>query len=132
MEALPREYPSFECNPFLFLNIEPYRQLTWKLNVPQSLDKYLTKSYHLHNMPGPRIVERYKYMTVPQAAKRIGLHQAKLRRRLKDELLPPPTYVNEYGLKFFDEDWVTQARIILDNSFEGGNADNHTARKNLF
>lgn len=71
-------------------------------------------------MAGPRIDELYKYMTLPQAAKRIGLHQAKLRRRLKAGVLPPPTFVNEYGLKFFNEDWLREAQATLENSFEGG------------
>jgi len=70
-------------------------------------------------MAGPRISERYKYLTVPQAAKRLGIHQAKLRRRLKDGIFPRPTFVNEYGLKFFDEDWVNRAQETLANSFEG-------------
>jgi len=69
-------------------------------------------------MAGPRIAERYKYMTLPQAAKCLGMHPAKLRRRLKDGIFPSPTYVNEYGLKFFDEQWLKQARAILVNSFE--------------
>lgn len=70
-------------------------------------------------MAGPRISERYKYMTLPQAAKRLGLHPAKLRRRIKANILPSPTFVNEYGLKFFNEDWINKAQIILANSFEG-------------
>ena len=70
-------------------------------------------------MAGPRIAERYKYMTLTQAAKRVGLHPAKLRRRLRDGLLPAPTFVNEYGLNFFDDDWLRKAQVILANSFEG-------------
>ena len=70
-------------------------------------------------MAGPRISERYKYMTVPQAARRLGIHPAKLRRRLRDSVFPAPTFVNEYGLKFFDEDWLNEAHTILLNSFEG-------------
>lgn len=69
-------------------------------------------------MPGPRISERYKYMTVPQAAKRLGIHPAKLRRRVRDGVFPPPTYINEYGLKFFDEAWLRKTQAILQNSFE--------------
>jgi len=69
-------------------------------------------------MPGPRISERYKYLTVPQAAKRLGIHPAKLRRRLKDGVFPPPAYVNEHGLKFFDETWLRKTQTILENSFE--------------
>jgi len=72
-------------------------------------------------MAGPRIDERYKYMTLPQAARRLSMHQAKLRRRIKAGILPPPTYVNEYGLKFFDEDWIREAQDILDSSFEREN-----------
>jgi len=69
-------------------------------------------------MAGPRIDELYKYRSLPQAAKRLGLHPAKLRRRLKAGVLPPPTHMNEYGLKFFDDDWIEKARVILENSFE--------------
>jgi len=69
-------------------------------------------------MPGPRISERYKYMTVPQAAKRLGIHPAKLRRRLRDGVFPPPTYVNKHGLKFFNEAWLRKTQTILENSFE--------------
>lgn len=70
-------------------------------------------------MAGPRISERYKYMTLPQVAKRLGIHPAKLRRRLKDGIFPVPTFVNEYGLNFFDEDWLNEAQAILTKSFEG-------------
>jgi AraC-like DNA-binding protein len=70
-------------------------------------------------MAGPRIAELYKYMTLPQVARRLGMHPAKLRRRLKDGVFPAPTFVNEYGLKFFDEDWLRHAQAILENSFEG-------------
>ena len=73
-------------------------------------------------MAGPRIDERYKYMTLPQAASRLNMHQAKLRRRIKAGVLPVPTYVNEYGLKFFDEHWLKEAKAILAKSFEGENS----------
>jgi len=74
-------------------------------------------------MAGPRIAERYKYMTLPQAAKRLGIHPAKLRRRLKDGVFPTPTFVNKHGLNFFDEDWLREAKAILVNSFEGENSE---------
>ena len=73
-------------------------------------------------MAGPRIDERYKYMTLPQAAQRLSMHQAKLRRRIKAGVLPAPTYVNKHGLKFFDENWLKGAEAILANSFEGENS----------
>lgn len=55
-------------------------------------------------MAGPKITEKYKYMTLPQVTKLLGLHQAKLRRRLKDRLLPEPTFINQHGLSFFNND----------------------------
>ena len=70
-------------------------------------------------MAGPRIDELYKYMTLPQAARRLGMHQAKLRRRLKAGVFPAPSFVNKHGLNFFDEDWLRKAQVILVNSFEG-------------
>lgn len=73
-------------------------------------------------MAGPRVAERYKYMTLPQAAGRLGMHQAKLRRRLRDGIFPQATFVNEHGLKFFDEQWLSKAKAILVNSFEGENS----------
>jgi len=70
-------------------------------------------------MAGPKIAEQYKYMTVPQVAKRLGIHPAKLRRRLKEGVFPVPTFVNKHGLNFFDEDWLKETQAILVNSFEG-------------
>ena len=74
-------------------------------------------------MAGPKIAERYKYMTLPQAAKRLGLHPAKLRRRIKAGVFPAPSFVNKHGLNFFDEDWLRGAQAILMNSFEGKNSE---------
>ena len=30
-------------------------------------------------------------------------------------------FVNKHGLRFFDEDWIRQAQVILDSSFEREN-----------
>ena len=49
----------------------------------------------------------------------MDIHPAKLRRRLKERVFPSPTFMNEYGLKFFDEEWLKRAEAILANSFEG-------------
>ena len=68
-------------------------------------------------------------MTLPQAARRLGLHPAKLRRRLRDGVFPAPTFVNEYGLKFFDEAWLGKAQAVLANSFEGESAKGNPSSK---
>ena len=48
------------------------------------------------------MIELYKYMTVPQAAQRLGIHSAKFRRRLQARVFPPPTFTNKYGLNFLN------------------------------
>jgi len=69
-------------------------------------------------MLGPRISERYKYMTVPQAAKRLGIHPAKCCRCVRDSIVPPPTNINEHSLRFFDEAWLKKTEAVIENSFE--------------
>ena len=71
-------------------------------------------------MAGPRIKERYKYMTLPQAARKLRMSTSKLRRRIKDEILPKPTFTNEYGVQFFDEEWIKKVKLIIRKSYEGG------------
>ena len=72
-------------------------------------------------MPGPRISERYQYMTVPQAAGLLGIHPSKLRRRINEGIFPAPTYTNPYGVRFFDKTWLKGVQRIIKNSFEGKN-----------
>ncbi len=72
-------------------------------------------------MLGPRISERYEYMTVPQVAKYLGIHPAKFRRRVRDGIVgivPPPININEHGLRFFDEAWLKKTKAVIENSFE--------------
>ena len=70
-------------------------------------------------MAGPTIYEKYQYMTLSQAAEMLGINPSKLRRRVRDGIFPAPTYINPYGIKFFDEEWLKATKIILANSFEG-------------
>ena len=74
-------------------------------------------------MAGPKIAERYKYMTLPQAAKRLGMHPAKLRRRIKAGVFPAPSFVNKHGLNFFNDEWLREARATLASSFEGRDSE---------
>ena len=70
-------------------------------------------------MAGPTIYELYQYMTVSQAAERLGINPSKLRRRLRDGIFPPPTFINKHGVKFFDEEWLRATKAIFGKSFEG-------------
>jgi hypothetical protein len=69
-------------------------------------------------MAGPKISELYRYLTLPKAATRLGMHPAKLRRRIRDGIFPAPTFINRFGLKFFDEAWIGKATAIMKGSFE--------------
>ncbi|GAI43514.1 unnamed protein product, partial [marine sediment metagenome] len=58
----------------------------------------------------------YKYMTAPQARERLGLSHFQLDVRIRRGILPAPTLVDSTGVRFFDEDWVDRARVILEAS----------------
>ena len=66
-----------------------------------------------------RIDELYKYKTLPQVVELCGFHPVKLRRRTEAGIFLPPTYVNKHGLRFFNEKWIREDQVILDESFEG-------------
>lgn len=65
-------------------------------------------------MPRPRISELHKYYTTGSAARELGLSLEELYRRLNQGVLPAPTYVNAYGLRFFDDNWLHIARAVID------------------
>ena len=46
------------------------------------------------------------------------IHPAKPRRRLRDNIFPPPTCVNGYGLGLLDEEWPVRAQVFIVNSYE--------------
>ncbi len=48
-------------------------------------------------------------MTLPQATKRLDIHPAKLRRRIRNGIFPSPSFVNEYGLKLMYYVYILQS-----------------------
>jgi len=69
-------------------------------------------------MPNPKLELVFKYLTAPQARKRLGLSRFRFDIRIERGILPQPTYVDETSsppVRYFDENWVGVARAILEN-----------------
>ncbi len=69
-------------------------------------------------MPTPKLKLALKYLTAPQARKRLGLSRFQFDHRVELGVFPKPTLVDETGIqcvRYFDESWVKIAQAILDN-----------------
>ena len=70
-------------------------------------------------MPTPKLKLALKYLTAPQARKRLGLSRFQFDHRVELGVFPKPTLVDETGIqcvRYFDENWVKIAQAILDNA----------------
>ena len=61
-----------------------------------------------------------KYLTAPQVRKRLGLSRFQLDLRIQRGIFPQPTFVENSGVRYFDESWVKIAQTIIDNSVGAG------------
>jgi hypothetical protein len=80
-------------------------------------------------MPWPKLELALKYLTAPQAGKRLGLSRFQLNRRVELGIFPRPTYVDvvrrgdvTLHVRYFDENWVRIAQAILDNAMKVSSA----------
>ena len=55
----------------------------------------------------------HKYYSAGAARAELGLSKEAFNLRMKQGILPAPTYINQHGLRFFDEAWLERARAIL-------------------
>jgi hypothetical protein len=68
-------------------------------------------------MANRKLVLAHKYLTAPQVRKRLSLSRFQLDLRIKNQILPSPTFIDpDTGVRYFDEQWVRTAKAILDNS----------------
>ena len=77
-------------------------------------------------MPWPKLELAFKYLTAPQARKRLGLSRFQFDRRVELGIFPRPTHVDivtrgdvTLHVRYFDENWVRIAQAILDNAGQG-------------
>ncbi len=67
-------------------------------------------------MPNRKLELTLKYLTAPQAGRRLGLSRFQFDIRLKRGVFPRPTFTDETGVRYFDDSWVSVAQSILDAS----------------
>lgn len=70
-------------------------------------------------MPTPKLELALKYLTAPQARKRLGLSRFQFDIRIERGIFTRPTFVDTSGVRYFDENWVRIAQAILDNVVQG-------------
>jgi len=74
-------------------------------------------------MPWPKLDLAFKYLTAPQARKRLGLSRFQFDRRVELGIFPRPTHIDTVTsgdvtqhVRYFDENWVRIAQAILENA----------------
>lgn len=71
-------------------------------------------------MPRPRIGDYYQYMTTTDVCNELGITEYQLNTRLEQNVFPPPTMVDRYGVRYFDAAWLSAARETHKNWKERG------------
>jgi len=68
-------------------------------------------------MVKPRVELAFQYLTAPQVRKQLGLTRFELDLRIKRGILPRPTYTDpKTNIRYFDQNWLKAAQLILANS----------------
>ncbi len=74
-------------------------------------------------MPEPKLELAAKYLTNPQARKRLGLSRFQFNIRVERGVFPRPTYVDTVicggvtqHVHYFDENWVRIAKAIMESA----------------
>ena len=62
-------------------------------------------------MPRPRVTGQ---MTTTQAAKHFGMSQGQLISWVERGTLPPPSFIDNNGVRYFDQEWLNRATEILE------------------
>ena len=64
-------------------------------------------------MPNRRVELAAKYLTAPQVQQRLRLSRWQLDLRIERGIFPKPTYTDDSGVRYFDENWIGIAKTIL-------------------
>lgn len=64
-------------------------------------------------MVRPTTREMVNYWTTGDLCLELDLSRRQISDRLETGVFPPPTEVNEHGVRLFDEEWLRMAKIIL-------------------
>lgn len=62
-------------------------------------------------MPRPRVTSQ---LTTTQAAKHLGMSQSQLISWVERGALPPPSFIDNNGVRYFDQEWLNRASEVLE------------------
>lgn len=79
-------------------------------------------------MPTPKLELVNVYLTATEVQKELGLSRFQLDIRIQKGILPPPTFTDNNGVRYFSEGWVTIAKTML-NKRKMVSANNPKERK---
>lgn len=63
-------------------------------------------------MPRPRVTSQ---MTTAEVAKELGMKTGRVVSWVEHGALPPPSFKDENGVRYFDQEWLRKAREILES-----------------
>ena len=63
-------------------------------------------------MPRPRVTNQ---MTTVQVAKELGMKRARVVSRVERGALPPPSFTDDNGVRYFDLEWLRKANEIVES-----------------
>jgi DNA-binding transcriptional MerR regulator len=61
-------------------------------------------------MPRPRVTSQ---MTTTQVAKQLGMGESQLLSWIRRGVLPPPSFIDNNGVRYFDGEWLKKAQDIV-------------------
>ena len=61
-------------------------------------------------MPRPRVTSQ---MTTTHVARRLGLGVAQVVSWVQRGALPPPSFIDNNGVRYFDQEWLRKAQEIV-------------------
>jgi DNA-binding transcriptional MerR regulator len=71
-------------------------------------------------MPRPKITSQ---MTTSQVARQLGMKVNRLVRWINRGAFPPPTYINDNGVRYFDQEWLGKTKEIAERKMVGKKMD---------
>ncbi|MBA7471039.1 hypothetical protein ES707_06331 [subsurface metagenome] len=61
-------------------------------------------------MPRPRVTSQ---MTTTQVAKELGMSVGRMVSWVEHGALPPPSFIDNNGVRYFDQEWLRRAKEIV-------------------
>jgi len=67
-------------------------------------------------MPRPRVTSQ---MTTAQVAKELGMKKGRVVSWVERGVLPPPSFTDNNGVRYFDQEWLRKAKEIVESRNAG-------------